>query len=122
MNKAIKKIIINQMVIIDQALNTKIIKTIIIIINNKAMKTTNMKIRFIKMIKMDKRMKIDKMDLRMKNNIVVGGGTTQAQGFVEEFEKKLKENNFPLKIKAVSKAKDPLHAVARGCYIAAKIL
>jgi hypothetical protein len=55
-------------------------------------------------------------------NIVVGGGTTQAQGFVEEFEKKLKENNFPLKIKAVSKAKDPLHAVARGCYIAAKIL
>lgn len=54
--------------------------------------------------------------------IVVGGGTTQAKGFVEEFRKKLVENNFPIKVNEVKQAKDPLHAVARGCYIAARIL
>jgi len=54
--------------------------------------------------------------------IAVAGGTTQAKGFVEMFEKKLHENGFPLPVKEVRHAKDPLHAVARGCLIAAKIL
>lgn len=54
--------------------------------------------------------------------IVVAGGTSQAKGFVEMFEKKIKESNFPLPIKEVRHAKDPLHAVSRGCLIAAKIL
>lgn len=54
--------------------------------------------------------------------IVVGGGTTQARGFVDEFKRKLVENKFPLKIKSVTQASDPLHAVARGCFIAARIL
>jgi hypothetical protein len=54
--------------------------------------------------------------------IVVAGGTSQANGYIEEFTKKLEDNNFPLKIKVVRHAADPLHAVAKGCLIAAKVL
>jgi hypothetical protein len=54
--------------------------------------------------------------------IAVGGGTSQANGFVPLFAKKLKEAGFPLPVKTVRHAADPLHAVARGCLIAAKIL
>lgn len=54
--------------------------------------------------------------------IALAGGTTQAQGFVAMFEKKLSENGFPLPVKEVRHAADPLHAVARGCLIAAKVL
>jgi len=54
--------------------------------------------------------------------IVVAGGTSQANGYIEEFTKKLQDNNFPLKIKVVRHATDPLHAVAKGCLIAAKVL
>lgn len=54
--------------------------------------------------------------------IVIAGGTSQAKGYIEMFDKKIKENNFPLSIKEVVHATDPLHAVARGCLIAAKIL
>jgi hypothetical protein len=55
-------------------------------------------------------------------NIVVAGGTSQAKGYIEHFSQKLKDNGFPLEIKAVKHAADPLHAVAKGCLIAAKIL
>ena len=54
--------------------------------------------------------------------VVIAGGTSQAKGFVELFAKKLAENEFPLPIKEVKHANDPLHAVARGCLIAAKVL
>ena len=54
--------------------------------------------------------------------ISLAGGTTQAKGFVEMFKAKLEENGFPLAVKEVRHANDPLHAVARGCLIAAKIL
>ena len=54
--------------------------------------------------------------------IALAGGTTRANGFVDVFTKKLAENGFPLPVKEVRHAKDPLHAVARGCLIAAKIL
>lgn len=54
--------------------------------------------------------------------IAVAGGTSKAAGFVELLAKKLEENAFPLAIKEVRHAADPLHAVARGCLIAAKIL
>jgi hypothetical protein len=61
---------------------------------------------------------------KFKNSlpVVVGGGTTQAKGFVEHFKKKLTENGFPLPVKVVRHAADPLHAVARGCLIASQIL
>ena len=54
--------------------------------------------------------------------IVVAGGTSQAAGYIEQFTQKLTDNNFPLKIKEVKHATDPLHAVAKGCLIAAKVL
>jgi hypothetical protein len=54
--------------------------------------------------------------------IVVAGGTSQAKGYIKQFAKKLEENGFPLQIKKVKHAADPLHAVAKGCLIAAKVL
>jgi hypothetical protein len=54
--------------------------------------------------------------------IVVAGGTSQAKGYIDIFTKKLSENNFPLPIKIVKHANDPLHAVSKGCLIAAKVL
>lgn len=54
--------------------------------------------------------------------IALAGGTTRARGFVDMFKVKLEENGFPVAIKEVRHAADPLHAVARGCLIAAKIL
>lgn len=54
--------------------------------------------------------------------IVVAGGTSQAGGYIEHFKNKLLENNFPLPIKEVKHAADPLHSVSKGCLIAAKVL
>jgi len=54
--------------------------------------------------------------------VVVAGGTSKAKGFVDLFAKKLEENGFPLPVKEVRHAADPLHAVARGCLIAAQIM
>ncbi len=34
---------------------------------------------------------------------------------------KLEENDFPLKIKEVRRSDDPLHAVSKGCLIAATV-
>lgn len=61
---------------------------------------------------------------RFKNplTIVVAGGTSQADGFVEMFQKKLVENKFPIPLKIVRQAEDPLHAVSRGCLIASMVL
>lgn len=55
-------------------------------------------------------------------SIVVAGGTSQANGYIEMFRKKMEENGFPVPIKEVRHAADPLHAVAKGCLIAAKVL
>ena len=54
--------------------------------------------------------------------IVIAGGTSQASGYVDYFAVKLKDNHFPLEIKEVKHAADPLHAVAKGCLIASQIL
>jgi hypothetical protein len=54
--------------------------------------------------------------------VVVAGGTSQAKGYIELFQAKLTENNFPLPVKEVKHANDPLHAVSKGCLIAAKVL
>jgi hypothetical protein len=54
--------------------------------------------------------------------IVVAGGTSQAKGYIENFKKKMEENGFPVAIKEIRHASDPLHAVAKGCMIAAKVL
>jgi hypothetical protein len=54
--------------------------------------------------------------------IVVAGGTSQAKGYIENFKIKMEENGFPIILKEIRHASDPLHAVAKGCMIAAKIL
>jgi hypothetical protein len=54
--------------------------------------------------------------------IVIAGGTSQADGYIDLFSKKLLDNNFPLSVKEIRHAKDPLHAVAKGCLIASQIL
>lgn len=54
--------------------------------------------------------------------IVIAGGTSQADGYIETFIDKLSKNNFPLSIHSVNHASDPLHSVAKGCLIAANIL
>lgn len=53
--------------------------------------------------------------------VIVGGGTSKANGFIAAFEKKLIDNGFPLEVKEVRHATDPLHAVSRGCLIAAQV-
>ena len=54
--------------------------------------------------------------------IVVAGGTSKADGYIEIFSKKLEENGFPLQVKEVVHANDPLHAVSKGCLIASQVL
>ena len=54
--------------------------------------------------------------------IVVAGGTSKANGYIENFHNLLKENDFPLPIKEVVHAQDPLRAISKGCLIAASIL
>lgn len=54
--------------------------------------------------------------------VVVAGGTSLAHGYIEKFKEKLSENNFPLPIKEVRHAKDPLHAVSKGCLIASQVM
>lgn len=54
--------------------------------------------------------------------VVIAGGTSQAKGYIEYFKQKLEANQFPVKIKEVRHASDPLHAVAKGCLIASKVL
>ena len=54
--------------------------------------------------------------------IVIAGGTSKADGYIEIFAKKLQDNGFPLSVKEVVHAQDPLHAVSKGCLIASQVL
>ena len=54
--------------------------------------------------------------------VVVSGGTSRAHGFVQEFKKQLEKGDFPLKVKEVRHASDPLRAVARGCMLSACLI
>ena len=58
--------------------------------------------------------------------IIISGGTSRANGFIEQFNKILTEkiqgsSKLPFGIKEVRSAKDPLRAVARGCLLASQI-
>jgi hypothetical protein len=53
--------------------------------------------------------------------IVVSGGTSRADGFVEAFRKSLEQSDFPLQVKEVRHASDPLRVVAKGCLLAATL-
>ena len=55
--------------------------------------------------------------------IVVSGGLSLAQGFVERVEKCLSKSNmsFPFKISGVKRARDPMTAVAHGALLASQL-
>lgn len=53
--------------------------------------------------------------------VVVSGGTSRAQGFVEAFQARMSQEDFPLKVQEVRAASDQLRAVARGCLLAASM-
>ena len=53
--------------------------------------------------------------------IILSGGTSRAQGFLECFKSKLEEEKFPIEISKIRHASDPLRAVARGCMLAASL-
>ena len=52
--------------------------------------------------------------------IIVGGGTATATGFMDLFQRLLAKSPLPIPISQVMQPKNPLHAVAEGCLIAAK--
>lgn len=54
--------------------------------------------------------------------IVVAGGTSKADGYIEKLNEKLLKADFPLEIDVVKHSADPLRAVSKGCLIAAQVL
>jgi len=53
--------------------------------------------------------------------IIVSGGLSLAEGFVERVEKCLNNMNFPLKISKVQRAGNPMTAVAHGALLASQL-
>ena len=53
--------------------------------------------------------------------IVLGGGTSMVNGFLEVFKTQFTQKGFPLNISEIRLVDEPLTAVARGCYIEAKL-
>jgi hypothetical protein len=51
--------------------------------------------------------------------IIVAGGTAMPKGFIEFFKKVFSAQEFPIPIKEIRLAEDPIHTVAKGCFIAA---
>lgn len=52
---------------------------------------------------------------------VIAGGTSLAGDFLKVFEQELSKVSLPFEVSAVIHAKDPTHAVAKGCLIAAEL-
>lgn len=52
-------------------------------------------------------------------DIVCAGGTSMIKGFTEVFKEELEKVQFPIPIRDVKHAADPLHATAKGCLLAA---
>jgi hypothetical protein len=53
--------------------------------------------------------------------IVVAGGLTQATGFIRKATDVLNTLDFPVKVKEIRKAADPMKTVSKGCLLAASI-
>jgi len=51
--------------------------------------------------------------------IVCAGGTSMIGGFVEVFQDEFQSINFPIQVKNIRRAEDPLFTVAKGCLVAA---
>ena len=52
-------------------------------------------------------------------SIVCSGGTSMIGGFVEVFKEEFESINFPIDVKEIRLAEDPLYSVAKGCLVAA---
>lgn len=53
--------------------------------------------------------------------IVVAGGTSMPDGFLDMFKKVLSEQKMPFDIGDVTRAPEPLYAIAEGCLMAAEL-
>jgi len=53
--------------------------------------------------------------------IVLGGGTSMVDGFLEVFEEQFTQKGFPIEISKIEIVDEPLTAVARGCLIEAEL-
>jgi hypothetical protein len=51
--------------------------------------------------------------------IVCAGGTSMIGGFVEVFRDEFESIHFPIQVKNIRRAEDPLFSVAKGCLVAA---
>jgi hypothetical protein len=63
--------------------------------------------------------KLPKLDKSVP--LVVSGGTSMPQGFMERFTQALKANDFPVRLAEVRRSADPLNSTARGALMAALI-
>ena len=52
-------------------------------------------------------------------DIVCAGGTSMIGGFTEIFQEEFEAVNFPISVKGVRRAEDPLYSVSKGCLVAA---
>mgnify|MGYP001113734923 CR=1 FL=1 len=52
-------------------------------------------------------------------DIVASGGTSKPKGFIDLFTEEFKRIDFPLEVKNIRRATEPLNAVAQGCLVAA---
>lgn len=53
--------------------------------------------------------------------LVISGGTSMPEGFVDVLKATLEEVKFPIEVADVVRAESPLETVAKGCYLAASI-
>ena len=51
--------------------------------------------------------------------IVASGGTSMIGGFIDIFQDEFESINFPIEVKNIRRAEDPLFSVAKGCLVAA---
>jgi hypothetical protein len=51
--------------------------------------------------------------------IVCAGGTSMIGGFTEVFQDEFESINFPIEVKNIRRAEDPLFSVSKGCLVAA---
>jgi len=61
----------------------------------------------------------DKPQLTTPIPVILAGGTSKANGFLELFKSIVEEKGFPFEIKEIRPAKEPLRAVAEGLLMAA---
>jgi actin-related protein len=54
-------------------------------------------------------------------SIVFSGGTSMAGNFIELVKDVFKKIDFPIPVKEIRMAKDPLHATAKGALVAAQL-